>query len=237
MAFLLSQNYDLRAIVRDIGMLCAAFTGCPPGAVGMLRAAPGGQDLPQSPGVGGDVSKAQHEEFRDYVAARGPALLRAAMLLTSDRAEAEDLLQSALAKTYLAWDRINDRAAVDGYVRRAMVNTQISWWRRRKLEIYPTDELPEQPVDDHTRRSELRDALGRALDKLPKRQRLAVMLRYYEDMSETEIADILGISVGTVKSTVSRAMAKLRVDTELEHDFAGALSVPHAGDDRAGPPQ
>ncbi|MBC6457105.1 SigE family RNA polymerase sigma factor [Actinomadura sp. HBU206391] len=180
------------------------------------------------------MSKAKHDEFRDYVAARGSALLRAAMLLTSDRAEAEDLLQSALAKTYLAWDRINDRAAVDGYVRRAMVNTQISWWRRRKLEVYPTDELPELPVDDHTGRSELHDALGRALDKLPKRQRLAVMLRYYEDMSEAEIADILGISVGTVKSTVSRAMAKLRVDAELEHDFAGTLSGPAVGEERAG---
>lgn len=180
------------------------------------------------------MSKAQHEEFRDYVAARGRALLRAAMLLTSDRAEAEDLLQSALAKTYLAWDRINDRGAVDGYVRRAMVNTQISWWRRRKLEVYPTDELPDLPVDDHTLRSELHDALGRALDKLPKRQRLAVMLRYYEDMSEAEIADILGISVGTVKSTVSRAMAKLRVDAELEHDFADTLSGPPARDDRVG---
>jgi RNA polymerase sigma-70 factor (sigma-E family) len=173
--------------------------------------------------TGGDVSKTQHEEFHDYVAARGPALLRAAMVLTTDRAEAEDLLQAALAKTYLAWNRIKDRAAMDGYVRRAMVNTQISWWRRRKLEIYPTDELPDQPVDDHTRRSEMRDVLGRALDRLPKRQRLAVMLRYYEDMSEAEIAEVLGVSVGTVKSTVSRAMAKLRLDAELEHDFSGDL--------------
>lgn len=179
------------------------------------------------------MSKTQHEEFREYVAARGPALLRAAMVLTSDRADAEDLLQAALAKTYLAWDRIKDRAAVDGYVRRAMVNTQISWWRRRKLEIYPTDELPELPVDDHTRRSELRDVLGRALDRLPKRQRLAVMLRYYEDMSEAEIAQVLGVSVGTVKSTVSRAMAKLRVDSELEHDFTGALPSPRLHNDRA----
>ncbi len=133
--------------------------------------------------------------------------------------EAEDLLQAALAKTYLAWDRINDRAAVDGYVRRAMVNTQISWWRRRKLEVYPTDELPDLPVhDDHSRRSDLRDALSRALERLPKRQRMAVMMRYYEDMSETEIAEALGVSVGTVKSTVSRAVAKLRDDSELEQD-------------------
>jgi RNA polymerase sigma-70 factor (sigma-E family) len=168
------------------------------------------------------MSKIQHEDFRDYVAARGSALLRTAVVLAGDRVEAEDLLQAALAKTFLAWDRINDRAAVDGYVRRAMVNTQISWWRRRKLEVYPTDELPELPVDDHTKRSELHDALGRALDRLPKRQRVAVMLRYYEDMSEAEIAQTLGVSVGTVKSTVSRAMAKLRDDSELGHDFAVA---------------
>lgn len=162
----------------------------------------------------------RHEEFRAYVAARGPALLRNAVLITGDRADAEDLLQAALAKTYLAWDRIQDRAAIDGYVRRAMVNTQISWWRRRKLEIYPTDELPDRPVADHTGRSELRDALGRALGRLPDRQRITVMLRYYEDMPETEIAEILGVSIGTVKSSVSRAMAKLREDHELGHGFA-----------------
>jgi RNA polymerase sigma-70 factor (sigma-E family) len=166
------------------------------------------------------VDSTRHEEFRDYVASRGPALLRSALRLTGDRAEAEDLLQAALAKTYLAWDRIQDRAAMDGYIRRAMVNLQISWWRRRRLEIYPTDELPEQAVDDHTRRSELHDALGRALERLPERQRTAVKLRYYEDMPETEIAHVLGISVGTVKSTVSRAMAKLRDDVALEDDFS-----------------
>jgi len=165
------------------------------------------------------VNRAQQEEFHRYVADRGPVLLRAARQLTGDRTEAEDLLQVALAKTYLAWDRINDRAAVDGYVRRAMVNTHISWWRRRKLEIYPTDVLPDRPVDDHTRRSEMHDALSRALARLPERQRLAVILRYYEDLPEPEIAKVLGVSVGTVKSTVSRAMAKLREDVDLEHDF------------------
>jgi RNA polymerase sigma-70 factor (sigma-E family) len=171
------------------------------------------------------MNNIQNEDFRDYVAARGSALLRTAVVLAGDRVEAEDLLQAALAKTYLAWDRINDRAAVDGYVRRAMVNTQISWWRRRKLEIYPTDELPDLPVDDgdHAGRSELHDALGRALERLPLRQRLAVKMRYYEDMSETEIAKELGVSVGTVKSTVSRAVAKLRDDSELEHDVSPDL--------------
>lgn len=171
------------------------------------------------------VGEAPHEAFREYVVARGPALLRAATQLTGDCAEAEDLLQAALAKTYLAWDRINDRAAMDGYVRRAMVNTHITWWRRRKLEVYPTDTLPDRPVDDHTLRSELRDVLGRALHRLPERQRLALVLRYYEDMPEAEIAEALGITVGTVKSTISRAVAKLREDTELGGDFAPKPAV------------
>lgn len=170
--------------------------------------------LPSLPG--GHVGEASHDEFHDFVAARRPALLRAALLLTDDRAEAEDLLQAALAKTYLAWDRINDRAALDGYVRRAMVNINISWWRRRKLEEYPTDEMPDRPVADHTGRSELRDALARLLDRLPARQRAFVILRYVEDLTESEIADMLGVSVGTVKSTVSRAMARLREDADAE---------------------
>jgi RNA polymerase sigma-70 factor (sigma-E family) len=197
---MLNHNYDLRATVGSSARCVQRADWNPLGS-------------------GGDMSKIHHEDFRDYVAARGSALLRTAVVLAGDRVEAEDLLQAALAKTFLAWDRINDRAAVDGYVRRAMVNTQISWWRRHKLEIYPTDELPDMPVDDHTGRSEMHDALGRALARLPKRQRLAVMLRYYEDMSEAEVAEALGVSVGTVKSTVSRAMAKLRDDAELGADL------------------
>jgi RNA polymerase sigma-70 factor (sigma-E family) len=164
------------------------------------------------------VGAASHDEFHDFVAARRPTLLRAAMLLTADRADAEDLLQSALTKTYLAWGRINDHGALDGYVRRTMVNINISWWRRRKLEEYPTEELPDTPVADHTDRSELRDGLERLLGRLPARQRAAVVLRYYEDLTETEIAETLGVSVGTVKSTVSRAMAKLR--DEAAREFA-----------------
>jgi RNA polymerase sigma-70 factor (sigma-E family) len=153
--------------------------------------------------------------FGDYVAARNGSLLRMAFLLTRNQADAEDLVQAALAKTYQAWDRIEDYQALDGYVRRAMVNTHISWWRRRRLEEYPTDDLPDQPVPGDPDGGELHDALQRALDRLPSRMRAAVMLRYYEDRSEAEIAEALGISPGTVKSTVSRAVAKLRVDAEL----------------------
>ncbi|WP_433499057.1 SigE family RNA polymerase sigma factor [Sphaerimonospora sp. CA-214678] len=152
----------------------------------------------------------EHEEFRTYVLSRGTALLRVANQLTGNPSDAEDLLQSALAKTYLAWDRIKDRSSLDGYVRRAMVNINISWWRRRKFEEYPSEELPEVPVQHDPRHRY--DELEQAIERLPVRQRAAIVLRYYEDMTEPEIARTLGISVGTVKSTVSRAMAKLRGD-------------------------
>ncbi len=153
--------------------------------------------------------------FRDYVLARGTALLRMAIMLTGNKADAEDLVQAALAKTFLAWDKINDHAALDAYVRRAMINTHISWWRRRRVEEYPTDELPDQVVADHARESDMAEVVRRALDRLPRRMRAAVMLRYFDDMTEPEIAAALGISLGTVKSTVSRAVARLRIDAEL----------------------
>ncbi|MDA0631875.1 SigE family RNA polymerase sigma factor [Nonomuraea sp. CA-218870] len=152
------------------------------------------------------------EEFREYVRARGPALLRAARQLTGHPLDAEDLLQNALTKTYLAWDRIQDRAALDGYVRRAMVNINISQWRRRKLEEYPSDDLPDMATGAEAASGELHERLEQALQGLPDRMRAAIVLRYYEDMTEPEIANRLGISVGTVKSTVSRAMAKLRTE-------------------------
>jgi RNA polymerase sigma-70 factor (sigma-E family) len=156
--------------------------------------------------------------FGEYVTARSRALLRTAYLLTGNAADAEDLVQAALAKTFLAWDRIEDRGALDGYVRRAMVNTHISWWRRRRVEEYPTDEIPDQAVADHAVASDLQETMRRAVDRLPDRMRAAVVLRYYEDMTEAEVADVLGVSLGTVKSTVSRAVAKLRTDADLQSD-------------------
>ncbi len=149
---------------------------------------------------------------------RGRVLLRAAYLLTGNMSDAEDLVQAALAKTYQAWDRIEDRSAVDGYVRRAMVNTHISWWRRRRLEEFPTDEVPDQAVADHAGSSDLQETVRKAVDRLPQRMREAVLLRFYEDMTESEVADALGVSLGTVKSTVARAMAKLRIDSDLRSD-------------------
>ena len=161
------------------------------------------------------------EDFRSYVVGRSAALLRTAYLLTGNRADAEDLLQTALAKTYLAWDRIREREAVDGYVRRVMVNTQTSWWRRRRVDEYATDELPERLSgggDDFSDAMTLHDALWTALAGLPKRQRAMVVLRYYEDLSEAETAAVMGVSVGTVKSTTSRALTRLRDTSGLRDD-------------------
>ncbi len=151
-------------------------------------------------------------EFRDFVTSRRRSLLHSAYLLTGNLPDAEDLVQSALAKTYEAWQRIQDMKALDGYVRRAMVNTHISWWRRRKVAEYPTDDIPDQPVADSSANSDIYDSLRRAIERLPELMRAAVVLRYFEDMTEAEVADVLGVSQGTVKSTVSRAVAKLRTD-------------------------
>jgi RNA polymerase sigma-70 factor (sigma-E family) len=170
------------------------------------------------------VDEPGREAFRAYVAGRSPALLRTAYLLNGHRGDAEDQLQTALAKTYQAWDRIREREALDGYVRRVMVNTQTSRWRRRRVEEYPTDVLPERRSDrDATDDVALHDALGSALAALPKRQRAMVVLRYYEDLSEAETADVLGVSVGTVKSTTSRALMKLRDSAGLRDDPRTAL--------------
>jgi RNA polymerase sigma-70 factor (sigma-E family) len=177
-------------------------------------AAPAGQVPPAAVSAG----SADDPSFRDYVRARRRALLRTAYLLTGNLPDAEDLVQSALAKTYLAWDRIEDRGALDGYVRRAMVNTHISWWRRRRVEEFPTDEIPDRAIADHSTGADMQESLRHAVDRLPQRMRAAVMLRYYEDMTEAEVAEVLGVSLGTVKSTVSRAVAKLRTDAELQPD-------------------
>ena len=164
-------------------------------------------------------TSASTKQFTAYVRTKGPTLLRTARSLTPNPADAEDLLQTALTKTYLAWDRIDDHRAVDGYVRRTLVNTRTSQWRKRRVDEFATDELPEPaaaPAPDPIEQQAQRDALLRAIARLPPRQRAMVVLRYYEDMSEVQTAEVLGVSVGTVKSAVSRALGKLRDDPELE---------------------
>jgi len=164
------------------------------------------------------VSVGDRVAFGEYVRSRSGALLRAAQAMTGNRADAEDLVQATLVKAYQSWDKIADQAALDTYVRRVMVNTHISGWRRRRIDEYPTDELPDFPAADVTGDRDLHDVVQRALDRLPRQMRAAVMLRYYDDMTEPEVAAALGVTVGTVKSTVARAVAKLRKDAELGAD-------------------
>ncbi|GGS65866.1 MULTISPECIES: SigE family RNA polymerase sigma factor [Streptomyces] len=155
-------------------------------------------------------------EFTAYVQERRASLYATAYHLTGDRFEAEDLLQSALFSTYKAWERISDKAAVGGYLRRTMTNLHISAWRRRKLNEYPTEELPETPGEtDAMRGTELRAVLWQALARLPELQRTMLVLRYYEGRTDPEIAEILGISVGTVKSSIWRSLRRLREDEVL----------------------
>ncbi|MFD9339593.1 SigE family RNA polymerase sigma factor [Streptomyces sp. NPDC060028] len=161
-------------------------------------------------------SAASEAEFTAYVQERRAALYATAFHLTGDRYEAEDLLQSALFSTYRAWDRISDKAAVGGYLRRTMTNLHISAWRRRKLNEYPTEELPETASDtDAMRGTELRAVLWQALSRIPEPQRTMLVLRYYEGRTDPEIAEILDISVGTVKSSIWRTLRRLREDEAL----------------------
>ncbi|WP_405998952.1 SigE family RNA polymerase sigma factor [Streptomyces sp. NBC_00829] len=164
----------------------------------------------------GERSSLSEAEFTAYVQERRTSLYATAYHLTGDRFEAEDLLQSALFSTYRAWDRISDKAAVGGYLRRTMTNLHISAWRRRKLNEYPTEELPETASDtDAMRGTELRAVLWQALARLPELQRTMLVLRYYEGRTDPEIAEILDISVGTVKSSIWRSLRRLREDDVL----------------------
>lgn len=155
---------------------------------------------------------AKDAEFSDYMAARQPSLLRTAYLLTGDRHAAEDLVQTALAKLYLSWDKVQRRDLVDGYVRRIMVNENNSLWRRAwKRKEVTTDEVPEcSAVPASDRDQGEKSAMWDFVQTLPTKQRAVIVLRYYEDLSEAETADVLGISVGTVKSQASRALASMR---------------------------
>ncbi|MEH1015531.1 SigE family RNA polymerase sigma factor [Micromonospora sp. CPCC 206060] len=168
------------------------------------------------------------EEFREFVAARSAALLRTAYLLAGDWATAEDLLQTALTKTYLAWKRLGGIEAVEPYARRVLVNTSTSWWRRRWHGERPTEVLPERAVPDEIEQQVERDVLWQHLRALPARQRAVLVLRYYEDLSEAQTAALLNISPGTVKSQTSRALATLRrrLGPEAGIDLPGGADLP-----------
>lgn len=161
------------------------------------------------------------DSFEAFVAARGSRLFATAVLITQDRVLAEDLVQSALLKTWRHWSRVENP---DAYVRRTMVHTYTSWWRRRWNGELATAELPEPQVAAGTEGVEVRTDLRVALAGLPRRQRAVVVLRFYEDLSVAQVAALLGCSEGTVKSQTSKALARLGADEGLaEHGAPGAL--------------
>ena len=149
-------------------------------------------------------------DFSAYMHARQASLLRTAYLLTGDRHTAEDLVQTSFAKLYLSWDRVREQGSIDGYVRRILVNENNSLWRR----AWKRRELASDTVPDRHHYDAYDAGAGRELwdlvQTLPRKARAVVVLRYYEELSEAETAEALGISVGTVKSQASRALAALR---------------------------
>jgi len=149
-------------------------------------------------------------EFAAFVAARSRALLRTAFLLCGDWGQAEDLLQTALGRTYLAWPRLRDRDRPEAYVRRVLATTHVDARRRFWHRERATGTTPEPSGVDPYRTVDEWDALRRALLSLGPRQRAAVVLRYYDDLSVDEVAEVLGCAAGTVKSQSARGLATLR---------------------------
>ncbi|MEV0454633.1 SigE family RNA polymerase sigma factor [Catellatospora methionotrophica] len=176
------------------------------------------------------------DEFREFVTARSAALLRTAYLLAGDWATAEDLLQTALTKTYLAWKRLGQIEAVEPYARRVLVNTATSWWRRRWHGERPTEFLPERAAPDNLEEQLERDVMWKHVKALPARQRAVLVLRFYEDMSEAQTAAMLQISPGTVKSQTSRALGTLRQRLAAE-GITGRLPSAQAAAEPAVPKQ
>src|SRR3954451_22246743 len=187
-------------------------------------------DRPPEPGMGAtavaDRRDAREADFAAYLDARQASLLRTAYLLTGNRHDAEDLVQTAFAKLYLSWEKVRDRGSMDGYVRRILVNEHNSLWRRawKKREHSADDTVLRSLERAHhdTHDNGAGGALWDVVQTLPRRARAVVVLRYYEQLSEAETAAALGISVGTVKSQTSRALAALRTRTPQSLDPRGS---------------
>jgi RNA polymerase sigma-70 factor (sigma-E family) len=149
------------------------------------------------------------EAFAEYFAARSDAMRRTAYLLCGDWHRAEDLVQTAFTKLYLAWDRVSRHEVLDGYLRRTLIRTFLDerrrgWWRRERVSDVPMDGA--QPADS----PETRLVILQALTAVPPRQRAVLVLRYWEDLSVEETAGVLGCASGTVKSQAAKGLQALR---------------------------
>ena len=158
------------------------------------------------------------DEFREFVASRSAALFRLAFLLVGDYHQAQDLVQESLAKVYVAWPRLREAGNAEAYTRRVLATTVTSWRRRRSFHERPVELLPDAGSGDPAFQVAIHDALGRYLLELPARQRAAVVLRHYADLSEAQTAEAMGCSVGTVKSSTAAGLKRLRerVGSDLE---------------------
>jgi RNA polymerase sigma-70 factor (sigma-E family) len=163
------------------------------------------------------------EEFAQFVSAALPRLLRFGHVLTGDPAMAEDLVQTALGRSWRAW-RLRSIEDPQAFVRKVMVNSYASWYRRKaRQEVVTADPAQHLAIDDQAARVDDRDAVWRALLTLPPRQRTVIVLRYYEGLSELEIAAVMGTTAGTVKSQAARALRHL-AESLADLDMAGTTN-------------
>jgi RNA polymerase sigma-70 factor (sigma-E family) len=163
--------------------------------------------------------------FAEYVSARSGALHRAAYLMVGDVGLAQDLVQEALIRTDAAWSRLRDHANAEAYTRRAITTIAIDWSRRRATRAErPSDRPPDRSTPDHAGGVDDQAWLWQCLLRLPIRQRVAIVLRYYEDLTEAQTAAAMGCAVGTVKSTVAAGMVRLRA-------MVGASLIPNEPDE------
>lgn len=182
--------------------------------------------------MGGAEGGQVHEQprgFAEFVAARSAALVRTAWLLTGDESTAQDLVQTALAKTWTRWQRIERQEAPEAYVRRVMLTTYLTSRRRRWHGEVALGAVPDLPsVSDPFAEADMRSVVAAAMRELPRRQRAVLVLRYFDDLTEPQAARVLGCSVGTVKSQSSKALARLRNSTQLGELLSGEVShEPH----------
>ena len=157
-----------------------------------------------------EVTRLATPDFDEWVAARGPSLLRLARVLSGNAAEAEDVVQEALSRAWSRWSRISAMTDPAAYVRRMVVHEHTSWWRKFRRRESPTDAVLDGVVEDRAPHDH--DRIWAACRRLPEAQRTAVVLRFYEQLEYAEIAELTGVREGSVRSRVSRGLAALRED-------------------------
>jgi RNA polymerase sigma-70 factor (sigma-E family) len=158
------------------------------------------------------LSNASDDEFHNFMTGRWPSLVRTAYLLTGSHHDAEDLAQNALARAYVKWNHVRRSDDMTAYVRQIMIHAHADRFRRRTVREWFTPRLPEMPVADQTAHVDRRSALMDALGRLPAQQRSVVVLCYFEDMTHAQVAAALGTRTSTVRSQITRGLAKLRAD-------------------------